>query len=353
MKCCNVDHHCEWVGTVATLDEHVATCEFTLIPCPKQCKDENSKVKRIIRKNLDTHLKEDCPNRDYACEYCGEKGTYAHITQVHDEECEMKILPCPIPECKIKMQRWCVQRHVSTECEYNIIPCKFKGLGCDVKLKKKDMRAHEKDDKIHVHMAIDMIAKLECDLRDTKERTNKLEKDIKDAFTLTDTLNKDVQIALDNIATLKNGQAVKLKLKQYQQMKDQDECLESPSYYTSSNGYRMSLRVHVNGYDEYKGTHVIVFAIILKGKFDTELKWPFLGTITFTLVNQLEDKNHKTVKVSMTSEDDAQIGRACGAALIRHSKLGYDPDKQTQYLKDDILYFRMSVEVADCKPWLE
>ena len=34
----------------------------------------------------------DYPNRDHKCEHCGEKGTYSHITQVHDKNI---LLPCP------------------------------------------------------------------------------------------------------------------------------------------------------------------------------------------------------------------------------------------------------------------
>ena len=75
----------------------------------------------------------------------------------------------------------------------------------------------------------------------------------------------------------------------------------------------------------------------------------------FMLLNQLEDKNHYQMIQDITTEDDAQPG---GLALgfrkfIRHSKLGYDPGKNTLYLKDDALYLRMSVEAVDHKPWLE
>ena len=38
---------------------------------------------------------------------------------------------------------------------------------------------------------------------------------------------------------------------------------------------------------------------------------------------------------------------------IPHSELSRNPASNTQYLKDDTLYFRISVEVSDHKPWLE
>ena len=35
---------CTWVGTVGTLEKHVATCKFTLLPCPKECRRSHSRL---------------------------------------------------------------------------------------------------------------------------------------------------------------------------------------------------------------------------------------------------------------------------------------------------------------------
>ena len=91
-------------------------------------------------------------------------------------------------------------------------------------------------------------------------------------------------------------------------------------------------------------------APILKGEYDDELKWPFIGTVTYTLLNQLEDRNHHTMTLSISSKHNARIGSRWGFSIfIPHSALAHDPVK---YLKDDKLYFRLTVEVADHKPWL-
>ena len=57
----------------------MATCEFTLVPCPKECKDEDGVAKTFLRKDMKNHLKEDCPNRDYECMHCGEEGIYGFM----------------------------------------------------------------------------------------------------------------------------------------------------------------------------------------------------------------------------------------------------------------------------------
>ena len=54
-----------------------------------------------------------------------------------------------------------IAEHVATECELTVIACKYKRLGCDRELKRKDMAAHEEDDKLHLHMAMDTTVKLE------------------------------------------------------------------------------------------------------------------------------------------------------------------------------------------------
>ena len=50
------------MGTVGTLEKHVATCGFILVPCTKQCKEDNDAVKCLLKKDLEEHLQTDCPN---------------------------------------------------------------------------------------------------------------------------------------------------------------------------------------------------------------------------------------------------------------------------------------------------
>ena len=59
VKCSSMERGCEWVGTVGALEKHVATCGFTLVPCPKLCKNDSDEVNHFIRKDLDKHLKND------------------------------------------------------------------------------------------------------------------------------------------------------------------------------------------------------------------------------------------------------------------------------------------------------
>jgi hypothetical protein len=267
-----------------------------------------------MKKDLDKHLKNDCPNRDHKCEYCGEEGMYATITEAHDKICKMKPVPCPNNKCGMEIQRQQINEHVS-KCPHTVIPCKYKDIGCDTKMKRQDMVSHEQDDKLHLHMALVTVATL-------KEES----------------------------MTLKNKRSQIYALSDFQKKKDTNS-VYTFLFYTHPNGYHMTLNVYANGCSSGKGTHVSPIAMIVKGKHDSELKRPFAGDVTITLLNQLEDKNHHTTILHFETQ---QVGKSrARPQFIRHSALTHNPERNVQYLKDDTLYFKVSVVVADCKPWLE
>ena len=63
--------------------------------------------------------------------------------------------------------------------------------------------------------------------------------------------------------------------------------LYSPPFYTSPHGYRMCVRVYLNGNGAGKGTHTSVFFILMPSEYDNLLTWPFKQTVRFTLINQV------------------------------------------------------------------
>ena len=281
-----------------------------VLPCPKGCKNE---IAHFMRKDLDKHLENDCPNRDHKCEHCGEKGTYAHITQVHDNTCEKKIVPCPNTSCTHPTTRI----HLK-ECAYSEIPCEYQRLGCDVKILRKDMRAHEEDDRLHFHMALDKVIGMEEELRTMKNQ-------ISDAY--------------------------KFKVTEYRDKKLHDKQFSS-TFYSSRYGYHMKVTVYANGSKgDCYGTHISLYVYILRGIHDKELNWPFVGKVNIQMLNQLEDKNHHEKSMSITEEMNIMAEKGKGyRKFVPHSQLGHDLVKNTQYLKDDTLYFRVSVDTPDYKP---
>ena len=317
-----MERGCRWTGTIGTLDYHIVTCQFALVPCPNKCEDDKGAGKlHLMRKDLDDHLKTKCPKRAYECQHCGEKGTYANITEDHDKVCDKKIVPCPNKGsgCPLSMERGKTKQHVRSVCDYTEVACAYESLGCGVRMLKKDAEKHKREAREkHMDLALDTVS--------SREEQHK---------------------------TLSEGEAIVLKLPGYASKKEKNEEFYSKPVYTNPGGYKMCISVYANGRGAGAGTHVSVFTELLKGHYDDQLHWPFLGTVTYELLNQLaDDKHHSRVSVYDTN-DDMQVGSSRGKTkFLPHSSLSHDPATNTQYLLDDTLYFRVSVTVANHKPWL-
>ena len=121
----------------------------------------------------------------------------------------------------------------------------------------------------------------------------------------------------------------------------------------------MCLNIDANGWGSGEGTHVSVFVYMMKGEFDSHLKWPFKGMITVELVNQKEG-GEKCERKPVTHEchasgskvfhrvtegERAETGRGYDK-FISHSDL-YKPEEGKEYLVNDTLIFRVTnVEVT-------
>ena len=127
----------------------------------------------------------------------------------------------------------------------------------------------------------------------------------------------------------------------------------SAPFYSHFGGYKMCLRVYTNGSSVCKGAHVSVFIYLMKGENDDNLKWPFRGIITVTLLNQLQPNNHHLCAITYdknTSEVyNARVkeGRSGGWGshkFILHTDLSHNTEKNIVYLKYDCLFFSVDIK---------
>ena len=141
-----------------------------------------------------------------------------------------------------------------------------------------------------------------------------------------------------------------LTMSNFSQYKKLNDAWFSPPFYTEIVGYKLQLAVHANGVGIGKGTHVSVFLHLMKSENDDCLKWPFSGDITVQLLNWRKDKRHvegildKSVPDSctrVTKGDRAVNGMRC-RRFISHADVGYNSQKNTQYLHNDLMCFRIS-----------
>ncbi len=152
------------------------------------------------------------------------------------------------------------------------------------------------------------------------------------------------------------------KMPSFKEIKENNIEFLSDSFYTHPRGYKMAISIDANGNRANEGTHVSVWVYLMSGEYDDQLEFPFKGTVKFELLNQLEDKNHHcksythngTRSSSKRVIDREMSDNGSGVpAFIPHVDLGFNTTKNCQYLKDDCLVFRISVDVPSYKPWLQ
>ena len=113
----------------------------------------------------------------------------------------------------------------------------------------------------------------------------------------------------------------------------------------------MCLSVDANGDSRGSNTHVSVFANLMAGENDNNLKWPFRGAVTFSVLNQRGNHHHVTHTSSFSDDapDDVcarvvsgRAARGCGIdTWIAHSDLPYNNENNTEYLSNNSLHLRV------------
>ena len=107
-------------------------------------------------------------------------------------------------------------------------------------------------------------------------------------------------------------------------------------FLTHKGGYKMCVRVCVNGMGAGKGTHLSVYVYMMRGENDDDLTWPFCGNIEIQLLNQIGESGHHVQIVDISESihpsvagrvrvgDRAARGQGY-SQFISHLELKLDP----------------------------
>ena len=331
---------CEWKGKLGKLEEHLNRdpsvenrlngCQFVAVECTHKC---GAWFKR--RHITTTHETQQCKKRPYSCDYCRDyQSTFKDVTEVHYPQCGKYPVACP-NDCDVyKFERQKLESHLKEQCPLVLVDCPLHFVGCETKLPRKDMTEHTKENIMH-------LALLATATKQLSTENQRLVKENEELRHEVGALKLEVQQLVNH-----PGFPVDYHVKQT------DEEMYLPAFYTHPNGYRMCVRLHPNGHGDGEGTHVSIYTSMMKGPFDKYLKWPFRGEITIQIVNQVEDHDHVERIIHYTDETpDKYAGKVTSKKtpnygwgfyeFLAHGKLQYNAERQTQYLKDNTLHIRV------------
>lgn len=396
VKCENSGAGCEWTGELRSLDEHKITCQYILTKCPQNCDTMLYELKGCVpKKDLELHIKEECPKREYKCPHCGEGGIYGEISTSHLENCLYVPVLCPNEGCGQEVCSSFVTIHMATECEFEVVECKHKANGCDVHMMRKDLDKHEKDDRFHFQVIMRAVKDLRRELDsvktesshatvashgDVKEpshvKTLLLQDEVKELRASSLAMKDQIKQLEDKVArAISNVKptvpaifpTIVFKVNNFFSYAP-GTCYTSSPFYTSEQGFKLCISVYPNAKN-----YVKVMVHLMKGEYDSNLDWPFCGRITITLLNQKLDSSHSIKVVEYLSEGGNRLYGSDKSAIgyghdrfIHHKHLvpripsGQRNPRQrhsgpvkssVEYAPNNTVYFRVTATAS--KAWLE
>ena len=93
-----------------------------------------------------------------------------------------------------------------------------------------------------------------------------------------------------NVYVLQDGTFL-WRIPEVSQCRQNTPAKRSPPFVTAQTGYKMCIEAYLNGDGTGYNTHLSLSLILMKGKYDSLLKWPFDYKVTLVLVDQTHRKH--------------------------------------------------------------
>ncbi|XP_023698020.1 TNF receptor-associated factor 6 [Paramormyrops kingsleyae] len=372
------------------LEDHVAQCQFATVPCPL-CQD-------VVRKSqLEEHSSRQCPRRPVTCPDCAQTYVYED-GMLHEKLCPLAYVVCDY--CSMELIRDQLASHCDTDCLKAPVACPFSPFGCQERMPRNDLAQHMQEfTQMHMRCMADRLRGLgsgcpvagapsaeerscgaragarstppcECGpvLQHMRETVRELECRLvrQDQQLRELSIHSETQAA--QLAELRRQARVleeRVREQEAQQCQGvyvwrvegfsahlrsqeagQPVVIHSPGFYTGRPGYKLCLRLHLQTPNAPRcSNYISLFVHTMQGDFDSQLSWPFQGTIRLAILDQVDNQHH--MEVMETKPDLLAFQRPTSQ---RNPKgFGYvtfmhlNALQQHQYVRDDVLLVRCEV----------
>ncbi|CAF1469762.1 unnamed protein product, partial [Didymodactylos carnosus] len=125
----------------------------------------------------------------------------------------------------------------------------------------------------------------------------------------------------------------------------------SPHFYSSPTGYKMCIRLYLHGDDNARHTHMSLLFLLMRGKFDAILRWPFNFKVTFCLFDQSGQQKHiidsfrPDIKSNSFQRPKSEINIASG--IPKFFPLPMILQDNNGYIRDDTMYIKCLIDFGD------
>ncbi|TRY79633.1 hypothetical protein TCAL_12385 [Tigriopus californicus] len=316
--------YCRKDFTGATIDDHQTQCGFEPVHCENKC------GQKIQRNRLKAHQVNTCSKRLVTCQYCTRSFT-ADTLQSHHKKCHLFPVPCP-NRCHVgTLSREDIEPHLAQECEAIVLQaCQFREAGCNFRGSRSTLDQHyHESTQVHLDLMCSLVHKQQAHI---SQLTTQLERAHTNYNGVLLWKIKDLRAKLDEA---KSSEGLELV---------------SMPFYTSQCGYKLQASLFLNGNGGGEASHMSVYIKILPGEFDSILKWPFKHTVSFSLLDQNEDRKQACNIVESFIPDPSWPNFQRPSRQPDQLGFGFpkfvphDMMESRDYIKDDSLYIKIRVD---------
>uniref|UniRef100_A0A8C2ADJ3 TNF receptor-associated factor n=1 Tax=Cyprinus carpio TaxID=7962 RepID=A0A8C2ADJ3_CYPCA len=402
---------CSWKGSIKDYElSHEGKCEFMILPCPlckelirlneqerhneRECPERTLNCKYCKEpfhfRNIKAH-DEICPKYPMICEGCAKKKIPREKYVDHIKFCSKFRTPCRyhVVGCDLSVstkekihdhERACAHEHLNLLLHYIMgMKVSLEGLSVGAAL---ELQLHSEKTKV-----ADLgrrCQELEVKAGTFEDVVCVLNREVERFATTIEASNRQHRLDQDKIEALSNkvrqlerqvgvkdltvaemeGRLREMSATTFDGVfiwrisdftkKRQDAiagrapAMFSPAFYTSKYGYKMCLRIYLNGDGTGRGTHLSLFFVVMRGTSDALLKWPFNQKVTLMLLDQsnrehIIDAFRPDITSSSFQRPVSDMNIASGCPLFCPlSKL----EGKNSYIRDDTIFIKAIVDLT-------
>ena len=124
--------------------------------------------------------------------------------------------------------------------------------------------------------------------------------------------------------------------------------IHSPSFHTSLYGYKLCMRINLNGVDSGVGKHVALFVHMMQGDYDKFLEWPFTRIITLSICDQTDGAEYRHhITETMITRNNLSFQRPI--TFLNQTGYGYpnfapiEAIREPQYVRNNTMLVKIKI----------
>ena len=323
---------CDWTGDLGKVDCHLnlgsrdSGCLFVEIECANKCGS------MVLRKYLNKHENEECPNRSVESSNGGNLHILSEMRREMDAMREEKMkLESDLSSTRSQLQN--LQSKVAS-LEASILQLNMKVQGGEQEKRNYQQRISRLEE------VVQKVVRIERNQLLNSTQIEKLKEECKhDTLSLENRMTPLPPFYF----TLNNNYLDHDKELQWQ----------SKPFYAFPRGYKFIVTIYPNGTGRGKGHFLSLYVSIVGGEYDDELQWPFTGTVYVQIYNNSTGVWATRSPVEFEESDSLSFTRKPEGLNATNPGLGYSQWLVMPELLEDFCYrgvVKFKVEKISWRP---